>query len=989
MNVVRLDPPFLMTTSYRSRLVRIGLAVAVMAAAIPILVMGSPRAEAATDPVIAAVGDTACDPANPGFNGGDGDATDCRQKWTADLLSPTGPVGPVDAVLPLGDEQYGCGGLSAFQQVYDPTWGQQNANAHPVPGNHEYQNSGGTGCPAQHDASGYYSYFGALAGDPAKGYYSFNLGAWHIIALNSELCYDQTNYDNTATSLCPSGSPMETWLRNDLAANAGTCKLAYWHEPRFSSTPGKGDDTVDPLWQDMAAAKVDVVLNGHQHFYERFAQMSGSGLADPNGVREFIVGTGGESFMPLSNRLPTSQAANDKTFGVLKMTLHAASYEWQFVPIAGSTFTDSGSTDCHPLQTDRTPPTTTIACNGSACSGGWYGANPVSVSLSTTDSGGSGLAGTRYTTDGTDPATSSTAVTYTGPFTLASTATVRYFSTDRAGNVETTRSQLIQVDTAAPTTVIACDGADCLSSYPDAVTVSLSATDAGGSGVAATRYTTDGTDPATSPTAVPYISPFGVGTTSVVKFFSRDLAGNVESTGSRAIQIGSPPVDTVPPATSIACNGTACSSGWYGLNPVSVTLSAIDAGGSGVARTRYTTDGSDPATSSTATTYTGAFLVGSTASVRFASADNAGNVEPANSQLIQVDTRTPTTSASCNGAPCASGWYRASVSVSLSATDTGGSGVATTLYTLDGSDPASSPTAVAYTGAVTVTSTATVKFSSKDVAGNAEQTDAQPVQIDTIAPTTPIYCNGDPCGSDLYGSPVAVTLPATDAGGSGLARTVYTTDGTDPATSPTAKVYLGAFSITQTTTVKAFSVDNAGNVETTGTQLIQVGSGGGANGSVTLSPTDDSYAAKGNPAATHGTERSVDVNSGTSERRAYVKFSVAGIPAGAIGITATLKLYSQSSASSSVTFSVSRVATSWSEATLTWNNQPALGAVVTTKAGLTDGAYNNFDVSSFVTGNGTYAMVVTDNNTTQRYFSSKESSSEAPRLVVSWTVPTS
>jgi hypothetical protein len=419
-----------------------------------------------------------------------------------------------------------------------------------------------------------------------------------------------------------------------------------------------------------------------------------------------------------------------------------------------------------------------------------------------------------------------------------------------------------------------------------------------------------------------------------------------------------------------------------------VTLTATDAG-SGVAATRYTTDGSDPATGPTAKTYTGAFTIGSTATVKFFSVDNAGNVEPTNSRLIQADTAAPTTTASCNGTSCSTAWYRAPVTVALSATDTGGSGVATTIYTVDGSDPATSPTAAAYTGPFTVTSTATVKFASKDVAGNAELTRSRPVQIDTTAPTTPIYCNTDPCASGTYASPVTVSLRATDAGGSGLARTTYTTDGTDPVTSATAKTYTGAFTITQTTTVKAFSVDNAGNVEATGTQLIQVGTGGGTTGSMTLTATDDSYTAKGNPTATHGTEWSINVNSGTGERRVHVKFTVTGIPAGAIGITASLRLYSQSSAASTVTFSVNQVSTSWSEATLTWNNQPVVGPGVTTKAALTNGAYNNFDVSSLVTGNGTFAMVVTDNNTTERYFSSKESSpSQPPRLVISWTVPT-
>jgi concanavalin A-like lectin/glucanase superfamily protein/chitobiase/beta-hexosaminidase-like protein/calcineurin-like phosphoesterase family protein len=793
-------------------------AAALLALAALSVAPNAPAARAAADPVIMAVGDIACDPANSGYNGGNGDPTDCRQKYTANVVSA---VGAVDAVLPLGDEQYGCGGLTAFHQVYDPTWGVQNAKARPVPGNHEYQTLGGTGCPTQHDAAGYYGYFGATAGDPSKGYYSYNLGSWHIVAVNSEGCYSQTNYDNTSTSLCPHGSPLETWLRNDLAANPTSCKLVYWHEPRFSSTPGKGDDIVDPLWQDVAAAKVDVVLNGHQHFYERLAQMNASGAADPNGTREFIVGTGGESFMPLSTRLPTSQASNDSTFGVLKMVLHPGGYDWQFVPVAGSTFTDSGSTACHtPAAPDTTPPTTTLSCNGSSCTSGWYAANPVTITLSASDSGGSGVSGTFYTTDGTDPSTSSSAVRYTGAFAVSSSTTVRYYSKDNAGNAEAVHSQSLQVDIAAPQTTIACNGAACTGTYSAATTISLSAADTGGSGVALTRYTTDGTDPATSATAISYTAPFTITSSTTVRYSSTDIAGNIEPTHSQFVPIGLPP-DATPPTTTITCNGAGCTPGWYTVSPVSVALAATDTGGSGLAKTLYTTDGTDPATSSTAITYSQPFNVASSTTVRFGSVDNAGNVEASHAQQILVDANAPTSSASCNGAPCSSSWYRISpITVSLSATDSGGSGVAATYYTTDGTDPATSPTAFNYTGSFAIAATSTVRYYSRDVAGNAEPTRSQPVQIDTVMPTTPIYCNGDPCQSAPYTAPVTVSLPASDAGGSGLARTVYTTDGSDPTTSTSAHTYAAPFTVAQTTTVRASSTDNAGNVEPAGTQQI-------------------------------------------------------------------------------------------------------------------------------------------------------------------------
>jgi hypothetical protein len=458
-------------------------------------------------------------------------------------------------------------------------------------------------------------------------------------------------------------------------------------------------------------------------------------------------------------------------------------------------------------------------------------------------------------------------------------------------------------------------------------------------------------------------------------------------------------------ACSTAWDGTQPTTGWYGSFPVDVFLRAYATAGSGVAKTVYTLDGSDPATSPTAITYTHppdtltAFVqlpdLTSTTTVRFFSVDAAGHVEPTRSELIQVDLVPPTTTITCNTAACSSGWYAAPVTMALSASDAGGSGVATTLYTTDGTDPRFSATALTYTGPFTVAQTTTVKYSSKDIAGNTEPPkygDPQPpktqqVQIDTTAPTTSIACNGQPCSTTAYSSAVTVSLAASDRGGSGLASTVYTTDDTDPTTSPTAKTYTGPFTVSSTATVRYNSTDTAGNIEPGQSQLIQI-SKPPTTGSVVLTPTDDAYTAKGDPAAPHGAEEVLKVNSGARERRTYMRFSLAAIPAGATGITASLRLYTSSDASASVRFTVSQVATGWSEATLTWNTQPAVGTTVGSKAGVVGGAYNSVEVSGLVGGSGTYAMVVTDNSTAQRSFASKESSlNKPPQLVVSWTNP--
>ena len=288
-----------------------------------------------SDPQIAAAGDIACSPADGNFNGGAGTATNCRQMATSDLLTGGG----LAAVLPLGDMQYECDTPAALAASYDPSWGRVKAISHPVPGNHEYMGSSRPGCTDS--ANAYYSYFGAAAGDPSRGYYSYDLGSWHVIALNTNLgCY---------TISCAAGSPQEQWLQADLAAHPSACTLAYFHEPLFAS--GTGEDTgttaVRPFWDDLRAAGADVILNGHVHVYERFAPQSPAGAADPDGIREFIVGTGGKSHYTFGPALPNSEVRSAAAFGVLRMTLHPDGYEWQFMPAAGSILSDSGQAACH------------------------------------------------------------------------------------------------------------------------------------------------------------------------------------------------------------------------------------------------------------------------------------------------------------------------------------------------------------------------------------------------------------------------------------------------------------------------------------------------------------------------------------------------------------------------------------------------------------------------------------------------------------------
>jgi calcineurin-like phosphoesterase family protein len=299
---------------------------------------------AASDPVIAAAGDIACDPASASFNNGEGNPSSCRQKYTSDLLMDT----DLAAVLPLGDVQYECGGYQAFLQSYDPSWGRVKSISHPVIGNHEYLTSGGTDCTSDNTgAAGYFRYFGSAAGDPSQGYYSYDIGTWHLVALNSN-CEDAGG--------CGDGSPQAMWLVSDLVAHPNRCTLAYWHIPLFSSG-GRTAINTQLIWQILYNNDVDVILNGHDHIYERFAPQAPDGTLDTDrGIREFVVGTGGSNLTEIETIAANSELHNNDTYGILKLTLHPASYDWQFVPEVGKTFTDSGTGKCHGEQPAGTPP---------------------------------------------------------------------------------------------------------------------------------------------------------------------------------------------------------------------------------------------------------------------------------------------------------------------------------------------------------------------------------------------------------------------------------------------------------------------------------------------------------------------------------------------------------------------------------------------------------------------------------------------------------
>ncbi|HEX2530336.1 MAG TPA: metallophosphoesterase [Burkholderiaceae bacterium] len=263
-----------------------------------------------------------------------GDIADCKKVKAADsaaartaALIAAGLRTERDAaVISIGDHTYPTGLTAEFADCYGPTWGRFKDRTYPTPGNHEYYTP---------SATGYYDYFGGIAGPDRRGYYSYDLGAWHIVSLNSNLKQ-------------PEHQQQLEWLKQDLAQHPTKCTLAYWHHPLFSSGGHGNNVRMKEAWQILNAAHADVILAGHDHDYERFAPQDSEGRRDDaRGMREFVVGTGGARLTPLRFRQAHSEISDNATFGVLRMVLKETGYEWEFLPVASGEFTDRGAALCH------------------------------------------------------------------------------------------------------------------------------------------------------------------------------------------------------------------------------------------------------------------------------------------------------------------------------------------------------------------------------------------------------------------------------------------------------------------------------------------------------------------------------------------------------------------------------------------------------------------------------------------------------------------
>ena len=280
---------------------------------------------------------------------GAGDIASCAQEndeKTAALLdevvATTAESGAETVVFTAGDNAYENGTIEEYEQCYGPTWGRHKDRTRPATGNHEY---------ALGNADGHFQYFGEASGRPGAGYYSFDLGTWHVIVLDTG--------DHCQIVTCTIGSAQEQWLRADLAASRAFCTVAIWHDPLFTSGATTSSARfLLPFWRALYEFGADLVMNGHEHNYERFAPQTPDGLLDQDhGVRQFVVGTGGNGHRSLDTpRAPHSEVADDATYGVMRLTLHPAGYDWEFIPIAGEVFHDSGSSECHgPPPADAVP----------------------------------------------------------------------------------------------------------------------------------------------------------------------------------------------------------------------------------------------------------------------------------------------------------------------------------------------------------------------------------------------------------------------------------------------------------------------------------------------------------------------------------------------------------------------------------------------------------------------------------------------------------
>ena len=988
----------------------------------PSLNLSSVIQAAGTDPVIAAAGDIACDPADSKFNGGLGVSNGCRQMATSNLLVGSG----LSAVLALGDNQYYCGSYGAFTGSYDASWGRVKSITHPSVGNHEYLTNGGsgasTGCDATNTgAAGYYRYFGAAAGDPTKGYYSFDVGQWHLVALNTQC---------SSVGGCSATSPQGKWLAADLDAHLNQCTLAYFHIPLFSSG-GRAASNASGMWQVLYAHHADVILNGHDHIYERFAPQTPVGTVDAaNGIREFIVGTGGANNTSLASIAANSEVRDSSTFGVLALTLHPGGYNWNFLPEAGKTFTDSGSGTCH------------------ASGGGGGGTAPTITSANgVTFTAGSAGTFTVATTGSPIPA-----ITKTG--TLPSGVT---FTDNHNGTATLAGTPPPGTNGSYPLTITAANGILPNASQSFTLTVNAGApTITSPNSVTFTVGSAGTFTVMTAGSPVPGISKTG------------GLPGGVTFTDNHngtATLAGTPVTRGTYPLTITAANGVLPNASQ------SFTLTTVGGGGGGTTTLTPIADAKVDASAPTTNYGSAALRVDGSPIVR---SYLKFDVSSLSGQVQGATLRIWATSAQSLGfdvfAVGDSSWtetgltYANQPSATISPTKLGSSGTvaAGTWKTIDVTALITTPRV--YSLVLETTSSTALALSSREDVAHAPQLvvtlasasatipDA-PTNVSATAGTeqaqvswTASLNNG---GSPITGyvitripgggtSTVGNLTTATVTGlsdGTSYTFTVHATNiaGNGPESGPSAPVI--PFNATAPTITSAgsttFTVGSAGSftVTTSGTSPLTLsesgalpssvtftdnGDGtatlagtpasgtngtypltigatngvlpdatqsftltvGGGGGTVTLLPVADGYTDSSTPTSNYGTSTSLRFD-GSPVVRSYLRFDLSGV-SGTI-TRATLRVYANTA--SSAGYSVGGTTTTWTESGLTAANAPSVGASVGGSGSIMAGSWTSVDVTALLAGNQ-LGLALSGLNATAVRLSSRESGATAPQLVL-------
>lgn len=1004
----------------RRRAVLHTAAAAVPVAALLVVVGGAPPARAAADPVIVAAGDVACDPASNTTT-----SSTCQQAATGAVAASLAP----DAVLALGDLQYESGTLSAFQSVYDGAWGALRPVTKPVPGNHEYQTAG---------ASGYYDYFGASAGNRTQGWYSYDMGAWHVVALNSNC---------SAIGGCGAGSPMEQWLRADLAAHPTTCTLAYWHHPRWSSSATQASDTRSAALMDtLYAGGVDVVLNGHAHGYERFAPMSPAGTVDlAGGMREFVVGTGGKSRYAFGPTAVPGSEARGGGFGVLKLTTRPTSYDWSFVPATGSSFTDSGSAPCRGANTplDVTKPSAPTGLSATRT------ADEAGVALRWTPGvDETGLVGHKVYRDGVLVATLGAVSSYTDTTTLATGSYVYEVEAfDAAGNTSERSPPVLAapIPPSAPRTLAPTDDAYVDKNNPNMnygagarlvvdaspvddllvrfdvpsdcrpigaalrMTVGNGVDDQSSSGGSVAGAGTSWQESTVTWASAPAATTPPVATLGAVAqatAYSLDVSALVPAAGPVAFRMSSAgsdgaryfskessateaPALTVKCATDVVPPGVPTAVTATGTGPTSVSVSwAASIDDVAVSGYRVYRDGALLGVVSGGTSYTDTTVAPQTQyAYTVVAVDTAGNESLPSLPGIVITPSSPTgpppdtTAPSVPTGVAASATGPAGVDVSWSAS-TDAVGVTEYRVLRDGAQVGSA-TGTSFTDAtVSPSTTYAYAVQAVDAAGNVSQPSVNAV-VTTPAPVAPKDETAPTAPTNLTATrtSTSVSLSWTASFDAvGVQRYVVYRDGVAVGTSTTPGYVDGGRTPYSSYSYAVEAVDAAGNISARSTSLTVL-TPAASGQTLTFSPTDDTYVSSAATGTSFGGATSLLLRSGSPSYAGLLSF-VVDTHACTVSSARLTLLAADGSNKGGDVYRAS--GTGWSESTVTWGSAPSVtGGKLATIGKVVAGRSYTVTVTPAVTRDGAVAFRLAGTTTDVAGYATKESgAAKAPKLAV-------